>query len=90
MFYNSADTHPISAVLSSQLSTKRLNTSIPIQLTFDIDKVAILEQKMHNKHTQISYSCKDKVANDKQQSCGFWDFNLMVERLGYCNFVFPY
>ena len=36
---HSVDTHPISAVLSSQLSTNRINTSIPIQLTFDTDKV---------------------------------------------------
>ena len=36
---HSTDTHPISAVLSSQLSTNRINTSIPIKLSFDIDKV---------------------------------------------------
>ena len=39
MYIYSADTHPISAVLSSQLSTRRFNTSVPIQLTFDVDKV---------------------------------------------------
>lgn len=39
VFILSDDTHPISAVLSSQLSTKKFTSPIPVQLTFDIDKV---------------------------------------------------
>ena len=37
----SVDTHPVSAILSSQLSTRRFNTSVPIQLTFNTDMVKL-------------------------------------------------
>jgi len=41
VYYYSNSAHPVSAVISSQLSdTLRFNTTIPVELTFDLEEVS--------------------------------------------------